>query len=92
MEHFDQLREKFYLVKEKVEICSRKCSFLEERLRTLNVKSLTKTKAPRVRAYKPKKVVGKENSFGVYEDEVQCGENPNLFLNEDSHIMIGNNR
>ena len=70
VEHFDQLREKFHLVEEKVEIYSRKCSFLEERLRTLNVKSVTKTKAPRVRAYKPKKVVGKENSLGVYEDLV----------------------
>ena len=70
MGHFDQLKEKFYLVKEQVEIYSRKCSFLEERLRTLNVKSVAKTKVPRARAYKPKKVVGKENSLGVYEDLV----------------------
>ena len=64
------MKEKFYLVKEQVEIYSRKCSFLEERLRTLNVKSVAKTKVPRARAYKPKKVVGKENSLGVYEDLV----------------------
>ena len=70
MEHFDQLRDKFYLVKEQVDIYSRKCSFLEESLRTLNAKSVTKTKAPRARVYKAKKVVGKENSLGVYEDLV----------------------
>ena len=70
MAHFDQLRDKFYLVRDRVEICHRKCSFLEERLRTLNVKSVTKTKKPGVRTYKPKKIVGKENSLGVYEDLV----------------------
>ena len=81
MEHFEKLREKFEHMKEQVEIFSRKCSFLEERLTTLNaVSSVTKRRKPtkkvrpykpkKVRPYKPKKVVGKENSLGVYEDLV----------------------
>ena len=36
VEYFDQLRDKYHQVKEKVDIYSRKCSHLEERLRTLN--------------------------------------------------------
>ena len=70
VEYFDQLRDKYHQVKEKVDIYSRKCSHLEERLRTLNTKPVSKPKLIETRPYKPKKVVGKENSLGVYEDLV----------------------
>ena len=36
VEYFDQLRNKYHQVKEKVDVYSRKCFHLEERLRTLN--------------------------------------------------------
>ena len=65
VEYFDQLRDKYHQVKEKVDIYSRKCSHLEERLRTLNTKPVSKPKLIETRPYKPKKVVGKENSLGV---------------------------
>ena len=70
VEYFDQLRDKYHQVKEKVAVYSRKCSHLEERLRTLNTKPVIKPKLVEARPYKPKKVVGKENSLGVYEDLV----------------------
>ena len=70
VEYFDQLRDKYHQVKEKVDVYSRKCSHLEERLRTLNTKPVIKPKLVESRPYKPKKVVGKENSLGVYEDLV----------------------
>ena len=70
VEYFDQLRDKYHQVKEKVDIYSRKCSHLEERLRSLNTKPVIKPKVIEARPYKPKKVVGKENSLGVYEDLV----------------------
>ena len=80
-----------------MEIYSRKCAFLEERLRSLNVKSVSKTKAKtRVRAYKPKKVVGKENSLGVYEDLVDDPTIPegwsSAVRNNLNCRMTGNNR
>ena len=65
VEYFDQLRNKYHQVKEKVNVYSRKCSHLEERLRTLNTKPVSKPKLIETRPYKPKKVVGKENSLGV---------------------------
>ena len=70
VEYFDQLRDKYLQVKEKVDIYSRKCSHLEERLKSLNTKPVIKPKLVEARPYKPKKVVGKENSLGVYEDLV----------------------
>ena len=70
VEYFDQLRDKYHQVKEKVDIYSRKCFHLEERMRTLNTKPVIKPKLVEARPYKPKKVVGKENSLGVYEDLV----------------------
>ena len=70
VEYFDQLLDKYHEVKEKVDVFSRKCSHLEERLRTLNTKPVSKPKQLEARPYKPKRVVGKENSLGVYEDLV----------------------
>ena len=70
VEYFDQLRDKYHQIKEKVDVYSRKCSHLEERLRSLNTKPVIKPKVIKARPYKPKKVVGKENSLGVYEDLV----------------------
>ena len=70
VEYFDQLRDKYHQVKEKVDVYSRKCSHLEERLKSLNTKPVIKPKLVEARPYKPKKVVGKENSLGVCEDLV----------------------
>ena len=44
VEYFDQLRNKYHQVKEKVDVYSRKCFHLEERLRTLNTKQVIKPK------------------------------------------------